>query len=84
MSGKVWEWCSDFHGKYSSQGKINPKGPTQGKGRVLRGGGFLICWFHCRSTNRDGDRPEYKQNGMGGRDVKIAGFRLVLPVDPQN
>jgi formylglycine-generating enzyme required for sulfatase activity len=38
--GNVWEWVSDFYAPYDSSDKINPKGPSTGTERVIRGGAF--------------------------------------------
>lgn len=40
MSGNVCEWCQDWYAKYSSSPQTNPKGPSGGSNRVLRGGGW--------------------------------------------
>jgi formylglycine-generating enzyme required for sulfatase activity len=70
MSGNVWEWCSDWYGDYSSGNQTNPKGPTSGYSRVIRGGGWDYIARDCRSANRGIFTP-----GSGGYYL---GFRLVL------
>ena len=71
MSGNVYEWCSDWKDSYSSGSQTNPKGPSSGSGRVLRGGSWASFAEFCRVSNRSGYDPDF---GDGDR-----GFRLVLP-----
>ena len=43
MHGNVWEWVSDWYGEYENGTVTNPKGPTNGSYRVIRGGGWLLA-----------------------------------------
>ncbi len=57
MTGNVWEWCSDWNGKYSSGAQTNPKGPYDGSNRVVRGGSWYSNARFCRSSGRSFDGP---------------------------
>jgi formylglycine-generating enzyme required for sulfatase activity len=73
MHGNVWEWCSDWYqeGYYLASPATDPKGPDSGQFRVLRGG----CWYNrpvmCRSTRRDFNRSDYRDDGVGFRVVLV-------------
>lgn len=75
MGGNVWEWCSDWYGRYSAGAVTNPQGPTSGSARIYRGG----CWFYdadlCRCAYRDRSTPTGAGNTLG--------LRLALPQDKE-
>ena len=70
MSGNVLEWCQDWYGFYSSSSQLNPTGATSGSYRVSRGGSWNNGARLCRSSYRDCNSPDYRDDYLG--------FRLVL------
>jgi len=70
MHGNLWEWCWDFYSYnyYSSSPQIDPKGPTAGERRVLRGGSFSAGQNYARSSNRE--LPDDLFTNIGIRIVK--------------
>jgi formylglycine-generating enzyme required for sulfatase activity len=69
MHGNVKEWCQDLYGPYSEKPQTNPSGPSQGRDRVLRGGGFRSPASACRTSARSHDSPEQSPNDVGFRVV---------------
>jgi formylglycine-generating enzyme required for sulfatase activity len=77
MHGNVSEWCRDWYGEKYYQGSpdTDPKGPSTGQSRVLRGGSWANLAFDCRSANREARQPLplFRPPYNGFRVVVIAG-----------
>jgi formylglycine-generating enzyme required for sulfatase activity len=69
MAGNLCQWCWDYYGPYVSGVQTNPRGPTAGSFRVLRGGSWLINAFSCRTANRIYYYPSLGGDGYGFRCV---------------
>ena len=70
MHGNVSEWCQDWYGSYLSRPVTDPKGPSYGTDRVMRGGHWSAKAHGCRSAKRGRFRPDSAAD--------VLGFRLVL------
>ena len=73
MHGNVWEWCWDWHGEYQKGDQTDPKGPSSGKERIVRGGAWCHSPAVCRSAMRGSYNPEWTAN---------TGFRVVVETPP--
>lgn len=69
MSGNAWEWCNDFYAMYKSSKQNNPKGPSKGIYRSIRGGSWYYVDKMAMSSTRDGPKPDYCNYNYGFRVV---------------
>ncbi len=51
MHGNVWEWSQDWYGDYPTGFVSNPRGPSSGWRRVIRGGLRRDAWY-CHAADR--------------------------------
>ena len=70
MHGNVSEWCKDWYGQYPEGPVTDPKGPSSGAERVMRGGHWFTEAHGCRSAKRSSFRPDSASDAVG--------FRLVM------
>ncbi len=68
MLGNVFEWCSDWHGKYPTGSVADPIGPSSGFHRVVRGGSWNYSADSATSAVRAGGTvPGDRQSFIGFR-----------------
>ena len=67
MHGNVFEWCGDWYGNYDDI-LTDPTGPSVGKYRVVRGGGWGYDARWCRSALHTWFEPD--------KHSWVCGFRL--------
>lgn len=82
MYGNVAEWCNDFYSKdyYDRSPPKNPRGPAEGKEKVIRGGAWNSSPESCRCS--------YRSSDISLDDTCLAndaiGFRCVRRVTDEN
>jgi acetoin utilization deacetylase AcuC-like enzyme/formylglycine-generating enzyme required for sulfatase activity len=81
IHGNTAEWCNDFYAAnyYAQAPQRNPRGPREGKERVLRGGAWNSSAEACRSAYRASD-PSIDDTCLASDAI---GFRCVRNA-PQN
>jgi formylglycine-generating enzyme required for sulfatase activity len=73
MHGNVWEWCLDWKGNYPAGSVNDPKGPSSGSLRVIRGGSWFFSAWDCRSAVRYSSNPDVRSIFIGIRPVLAPG-----------
>ena len=80
MIGNVYEWVSDWYGPYSGGSVTDPKGPSAGSFRVMRGGSQYNGPRSNRAPARESDHVNARYSNVGFRVLRVARLATLPPL----
>jgi formylglycine-generating enzyme required for sulfatase activity len=76
MSGNNSEWCWDWYNEFAyTNNSTNPKGPSSGTAKVVRGGGWDTSSNYCRCAGRNSLDPSI------GANYTVIGLRVARSIN---
>lgn len=67
MHGNVAEWTADWYAPYLEGMAIDPRGPSAGNTRIVRGGSWGAGADSSRCASRSSAAPDHREAGIGFR-----------------